>query len=90
MAYVIVTELCIINMIANCFFLLKEQIKNFICVNLCNMFCVCHMMPKSGFRVLLSNIRKKYKIILKYFFFLLKEQIQKNHLICVNSDASRL
>lgn len=43
MAYVIVTELCIINMIANCFFLLKEQIKNFICVNLCNMFfCVPH------------------------------------------------
>lgn len=42
MAYVIVTELCIINMIANCFFLLKEQIKNFICVNLCNVFCVPH------------------------------------------------
>lgn len=35
------------------------------------MFFVCHMMPKSGFRVLLSNIRINYKIlytILNFFF----------------------
>lgn len=68
-AYIVVTELCIVNMIDNCFFLLNEQIKNFICVNLCHVFCVCHLMPKSGVSVKLSNIRKKL-----FFFSLLIEK----------------